>query len=275
VLANGVRRKGKQMPIYEEEFVRVQLEERIAILQLTRPPMNALSLQMQQQIAQAANLVSGHQEVDAVVIYGGEKVFAAGADVKEMANMTYADMAVSAHRLRESFDSVARISQPTIAGITGFALGGGLELAMCADFRVAGDNAKLGQPEILLGIIPGAGGTQRLPRLIGSSRAKELVFGGKMISAQDALDIGLVNRVCTPDTVLETSIEWARTFVNGPKIALAAAKRAVDNGLSTDLATGLSIETTEFAALFATEDQSNGMNSFVTEGPGKAKFKGR
>jgi enoyl-CoA hydratase len=96
-----------------------------------------------------------------------------------------------------------------------------------------------------------------------------------MISAQDALDIGLVNRVCTPDTVLETSIEWARTFVNGPKIALAAAKRAVDNGLSTDLATGLSIETTEFAALFATEDQSNGMNSFVTEGPGKAKFKGR
>jgi enoyl-CoA hydratase len=263
------------MPIFEEEFVRVEVEQRVAILQLIRPPMNALNLHMQRQIAQASNLVSGHKDVDAVVIYGGDKVFAAGADVKEMAPMSYADMAVSAHRLRESFDAVARISQPTIAGITGFALGGGLELAMCADFRVAGDNAKLGQPEIMLGIIPGAGGTQRLPRLIGSSRAKELIFSGRMISAQEALDIGLVNRICAPDSVLESSMEWARTFVNGPKIALAAAKRAVDNGLNTDLATGLSIETTEFAALFATEDQSSGMNSFVADGPGKAKFQGR
>jgi enoyl-CoA hydratase len=263
------------MPIFEEEFVCVELEQGVAILHLTRPPMNALNLQMQRQIAQAATLISGHQDVDAVVIYGGDKVFAAGADVKEMATMNYADMSVSAHRLRESFDAVARISQPTIAGITGFALGGGLELAMCADFRVVGDNAKLGQPEIMLGIIPGAGGTQRLPRLVGSSRAKELIFGGHMISAQTALDIGLVNRICAPDLVLESSIEWARTFVNGPKIALAAAKRAVDNGLSTDLATGLSIETTEFAALFATEDQASGMNSFVTDGPGKATFQGR
>ncbi len=263
------------MPIFEEEFVRVEVEQRVAELLLTRPPMNALNLQMQRQLAQAANLISGHQDIDAVVIYGGEKVFAAGADVKEMADMNYADMAISAHRLRKSFDAVAQISQPTIAAITGFALGGGLELAMCADFRVVGDNAKLGQPEIMLGIIPGAGGTQRLPRLIGSSRAKELIFSGRMISAQESFDIGLVNKICAPEAVLESSIEWARTFVHGPKIALAAAKRAVDNGLNTDLATGLSIETTEFSALFATEDQSSGMNSFVTEGPGKAKFQGR
>jgi enoyl-CoA hydratase/carnithine racemase len=262
------------MLISEEEFVRVELDNGVAVLNLTRPPMNALNLHMQQQIAQAANLVSAHREVDAVVIYGGPKVFAAGADVKEMASMSYADMADSAHRLRESFDAVARISQPTIAAITGFALGGGLELAMCADFRVAGDNAKLGQPEILLGIIPGAGGTQRLPRLIGLSRAKELVFGGHMISATEALEIGLVNRVCAPDSVLETSLEWARTFVGGPRIALGAAKRAMNNGANVDLATGLSIETTEFAALFATEDQKSGMNSFITEGPGRAQFKG-
>jgi enoyl-CoA hydratase/carnithine racemase len=274
-VGHGNALKGKFMPFFEEEFVRVELEQRVAILHLARPPMNALNLQMQRQIAQAANLVSGHQDIDAIVIYGGEKVFAAGADVKEMATMSYADMAVSAHRLRESFDAVARISQPTIAAITGFALGGGLELALCADFRVAGDNAKLGQPEIMLGIIPGAGGTQRLPRLIGSSRAKDLIFSGRMISAQESLDIGLVNRICAPEAVLESSVAWARTFVNGPKIALAAAKRAVDNGLSTDLATGLSIETSEFAALFATEDQANGMNSFVTEGPGKAQFQGR
>jgi enoyl-CoA hydratase len=146
---------------------------------------------------------------------------------------------------------------------------------MCADFRVAGDNAKLGQPEILLGIIPGAGGTQRLPRLVGPSRAKELVFGGQMISATEALNIGLVNRVCSPDSVLETSIEWAQSFVDGPRLALGAAKRAINNGLNADLATGLSIETTEFAALFATEDQKNGMNSFVDNGPGRAEFQGR
>lgn len=263
------------MIISEEEFVRVELDNGVAVVNLTRPPMNALNLQMQQQIAQAANLVSAHNEVHAVVLYGGPKVFAAGADVKEMALMSYADMADSAHRLRESFDAVARISQPTIAAITGFALGGGLELAMCADFRVAGDNAKLGQPEILLGIIPGAGGTQRLPRLIGPSRAKELVFGGHMVSATQALEIGLVNRVCAPDSVLQTSLEWAQTFVGGPRIALGAAKRAMNNGVNVDLATGLSIETTEFAALFATEDQKIGMNSFINDGPGRAQFKGR
>lgn len=263
------------MTLYEEEFVRADLDSGVAVLHLTRPPMNALNLTMQRQIAAAANVISAHPDVEAAVLYGGPKVFAAGADVKEMASMTYSDMAESAHRLRESFDAVARISQPTIAAITGFALGGGLELAMCADFRVAGDNVKLGQPEILLGIIPGAGGTQRLPRLVGISRAKELVFGGHMISAEEALAIGLVNRVCAPDAVLDTAVDWARTFVGGPRIALGSAKRAINNGMNVDLATGLSIETTEFAALFATEDQKTGMNSFVTDGPGKAHFEGR
>lgn len=263
------------MTIFAEEFVQVELDSGIAIMHLNRPPMNALNLQMQQEIAGAAHLISGHKDVHAVVLYGGPKVFAAGADVKEMANMSYSQMAEAAHRLSQAFTSVARIGQPTISAITGFALGGGLELAMCTDFRVAGDNAKLGQPEILLGIIPGAGGTQRLPRLIGPSRAKELIFGGHMISAAEALDLGLVNRVCPPDSVLDEAVSWARTFVDGPRIALSAAKRAIDSGLNVDLTTGLAIESTEFAALFATEDQKTGMNSFVTEGPGKAKFQGR
>lgn len=263
------------MNIFAEEFVHVELDSGIAVMHLNRPPMNALNLQMQQEIAGAASVISGHKDVHAAVLYGGPKVFAAGADVKEMANMSYSQMADAAHRLSQAFTSVARIGQPTISAITGFALGGGLELAMCTDFRVAGDNAKLGQPEIMLGIIPGAGGTQRLPRLIGPSRAKELIFGGHMISASQALEIGLVNRVCPPDSVLEEAVSWARTFVCGPRIALSAAKRAVDNGLNADLATGLAIESTEFAALFATEDQKSGMNSFVSEGPGKAKFQGR
>ncbi len=261
--------------LLSREFIQVEKQASTAIIHLRRPPMNALNLQMQREIAEAATFVSGRIGIDSVVIYGGEKVFAAGADVKEMANMSYADMSLAAHQLQKAFATVAKISQPTIAAITGFALGGGLELAMCTDFRVAGDNAKLGQPEILLGIIPGAGGTQRLARLIGVSRAKELVFGGHMITAEEALRIGLVNEVVAPAVVLETALAWAKKFSGGPKLALAAAKRAIDLGISADLATGLSIESTEFAALFATEDQKTGMKSFVDEGPGKASFAGR
>ncbi len=261
--------------LLSQEFIQVELQGTTAIINLRRPPMNALNLQMQREIAEAARFVSGRVGIDAVVLYGGEKVFAAGADVKEMANITYADMAIAAHGLQSAFETVAKISQPTIAAITGFALGGGLELAMCADFRVAGDNVKLGQPEIMLGIIPGAGGTQRLPRLIGQSRAKELIFGGHMITADQAMNLGLVNQVAPPAQVLEAALNWANKFSGGPKLALAAAKRAIDNGANVDLRMGLSIESTEFAALFATEDQKTGMNSFVNDGPGKATFVGR
>lgn len=261
--------------LLSREFIQVEKQGHTAIINLRRPPMNALNLQMQREIAEAAIFVSGRVGIDAVVIYGGEKVFAAGADVKEMANMSYSDMSWAAHQLQGAFATVAKISQPTIAAINGFALGGGLELAMCADFRVSGDNAKLGQPEIMLGIIPGAGGTQRLPRLIGVSRAKELVLGGHMITAEQALNIGLVNQVVPPAEVFDAALAWANKFSGGPKLALAAAKRAIDLGANVDLQTGLSIESTEFAALFATEDQKTGMNSFVNDGPGKASFVGR
>lgn len=271
--------QGNPDSVHEEllsrEYIQVERRGNTAVIHLRRPPMNALNLQMQREIAEAATFVSGRSGIDAVVLYGGEKVFAAGADVKEMANMSYADMATAAHDLQNAFATVARISQPTIAAITGFALGGGLELAMCADFRVAGDNVKLGQPEILLGIIPGAGGTQRLPRLVGASKAKELIFGGHMITADQALDMGLVNQVVEPAQVLDAALAWANKFAGGPKLALAAAKRAIDIGANVDLRTGLSIESTEFAALFATNDQKTGMNSFVNEGPGRASFEGR
>jgi enoyl-CoA hydratase/carnithine racemase len=271
--------QGNPDSVHEEllsrEFIQVERRGTTAVIHLRRPPMNALNLQMQREIAEAATFVSGRSGIDAVVLYGGEKVFAAGADVKEMVNMSYADMATAAHDLQNAFATVARISQPTIAAITGFALGGGLELAMCADFRVAGDNVKLGQPEILLGIIPGAGGTQRLPRLVGASKAKELIFGGHMITADQALDMGLVNQVVEPAQVLDAALAWANKFAGGPKLALAAAKRAIDIGANVDLRTGLSIESTEFAALFATNDQKTGMNSFVNEGPGRASFEGR
>ncbi|HKS43629.1 MAG TPA: enoyl-CoA hydratase-related protein, partial [Amycolatopsis sp.] len=167
------------------------------------------------------------------------------------------------------------IPKPTIAALTGYALGGGLELALCCDRRVAGDNARVGQPEILLGIIPGAGGTQRLARLVGPSKAKEIVYTGRFVAADEALSLGIVDEVVAPDDVYETARRWAGQFVNGPARALAAAKAAIDIGLDSSLADGLKIESQVFAALFATEDQKTGMRSFIENGPGKATFSGK
>jgi enoyl-CoA hydratase/carnithine racemase len=177
--------------------------------------------------------------------------------------------------LQSAFTAVAKIPKPVVAAITGYALGGGCELAMCADVRFAASDAVLGQPEILLGIIPGAGGTQRLSRLVGPSRAKDLVFTGRFVKAEEALAIGLVDRVVAPDAVYQEAVEWAAQFAGAATYALRAAKEAVDRGLETDLETGLEIERQQFAALFATEDRTIGMQSFVESGPGKAQFRGR
>jgi len=257
------------------EFVDVSIDSGVATIRLDRPPMNALNAQVQREIGEAAQSVSENVDVGAVVLFGGSKVFAAGADIAEMSSMSYAHMAAASRSLRSAFSAVAAIPQPTIAAITGYALGGGLELAMCCDFRVMGDNAKVGQPEIALGIIPGAGGTQRLPRLVGPARAKDLVFSGRFVDASEALAIGLVDKVCAPDAVYDETLSWARALAKGPRIALQAAKAAIDTGLEVDLATGLEIERAHFAALFATEDQRIGMESFLANGPGQAEFTGR
>lgn len=257
------------------EFVTVSVDAGVATIRLDRPPMNALNAQVQREIGEAAQAVSEDASVGAVVLFGGPKVFAAGADIAEMSEMSYADMAAASRNLRSSFTAVAQIPQPSIAAITGYALGGGLELAMCCDFRVMGDNAKVGQPEIALGIIPGAGGTQRLPRLVGPARAKDLVFSGRFVDAQEARAIGLVDKVCAPDEVYDAAVAWARALAKGPRIALQAAKAAIDVGLEVDLDTGLEIERAHFAALFATEDQRIGMKTFMEKGPGQAEFTGR
>lgn len=247
----------------------------VATIQLNRPPMNALSTTVQAGFKAAAEEVSRRRDVRAVVIYGGPKVFAAGADVKEMAQWDHLTAIERTAELTDSFDAVARIPKPVIAAVTGYALGGGLELALCADIRIVGDNAKLGLPEILLGIIPGAGGTQRLPRLVGPSRAKEMIFTGRFVDAVEALSIGLVDRVVAPDAVYAEAIKLAEQLAMGPGLALRAAKNAINRGLEVDLKTGLEIERMEFAQLFATADQQNGMESFVANGPGKASFEGR
>jgi enoyl-CoA hydratase/carnithine racemase len=257
------------------EFVRVEVEEAIATIRLDRPPMNALNAQVQSEIAQAARQVSEDDQVRAVVLYGGEKVFAAGADIKEMADASYANMAAGSRRLQDSFTAVAKIGKPVVAALTGYALGGGLELALCADFRVAGESARVGQPEILLGVIPGAGGTQRLPRLIGPARAKDIVFTGRFVAASEALAIGLVDKTVPDAEVYQAAIDLVARYRTGPAVALRSAKQAIDEGLEVDLDTGLEIERLHFSGLFATEDQRTGMRSFVENGPGKAKFAGR
>jgi enoyl-CoA hydratase/carnithine racemase len=236
--------------------------------------MNALNSQLQNELAAAARELAADSEVRAVVLYGGEKVFAAGADVKEFADMSYADMARDTARLTASFDALARLPQPVIAAVTGYALGGGCELALTADFRVSADDARWGQPEILLGIIPGAGGTQRLPRLIGPARAKDLIYTGRFVDAEEAHSIGLVDLVVPAAEVYPTALKMAARFAKGPALALRAAKTAIDNGLDSDLGTGLRLESQLFASLFATEDRSAGMRSFIENGPGKAQFSG-
>ncbi|MFD4789679.1 enoyl-CoA hydratase/isomerase family protein [Streptomyces sp. NPDC058459] len=252
--------------------VNLEVAEGVGTLRLDRPPMNALDTATQDRLRELAEEATRREDVRAVVIYGGEKVFAAGADIKEMQAMDHTAMVLRSRVLQDAFTAVARIPKPVVAAITGYALGGGCELALCADHRIAGDNAKLGQPEILLGLIPGAGGTQRLARLIGPSRAKDLIFTGRMVKADEALALGLVDRVVPAAEVYEQAHAWAARLARGPALALRAAKESVDAGLETDLDTGLTIERNWFAGLFATEDRERGMRSFVEEGPGKAKF---
>jgi len=255
-------------------LVTLEVIANIGVIRLNRPPMNAFDTAMQDDLRAAAESASAQREVHAVVIYGGDKVFAAGADIKEMAAMSVRDMAERVDALQGAFNAVAEIPKPVVAAITGYALGGGCELALAADFRVCGETTNIGQPEITLGIIPGAGGTQRLPRLIGPAKAKDLIYSGRVIDAAEALDIGLVDQVVADGDVFAAAEQMAGRFVGAPMLALRAAKRAIDIGGNADLHTGLQIERNEFAALFGTADRKAGMDSFVADGPGKATFTG-
>ncbi|MEU5424458.1 enoyl-CoA hydratase-related protein [Streptomyces olivoreticuli] len=252
--------------------VHLEAAEGVGTIRLDRPPMNALDIATQDRLRELAEEATRRADVRAVVLWGGEKVFAAGADIKEMQKMDHAAMVARSRGLQDAFTAVARIPKPVVAAVTGYALGGGCELALCADYRIAADNAKLGQPEILLGLIPGAGGTQRLARLVGPSKAKDLIFTGRQVKAPEALELGLVDRVVPAAEVYEQAHAWAAKLAAGPALALRAAKEAVDTGLETDIDTGLAIERNWFAGLFATEDREIGMRSFVEDGPGKAKF---
>jgi enoyl-CoA hydratase len=245
----------------------------VALLRLNRPPLNPLSHALLTALTAEARAVAGDSEVKAVVVAGSDRAFAAGADIDEFG--TAEDARTVSHNFRAACAALGAIPRPVIAAVSGFALGGGLELALACDLRIAADSARLGQPEILLGIIPGGGGTQRLARLVGPARAKELIWSGRQVRADEALAIGLVDRVVPAAELEAAALGWAGEFAAGAVAAMGLAKRAIDHGLDGSLDAGLREETAAFAEVFATEDAATGIASFKAIGPGKASFRGR
>ena len=253
------------------QHVRVEREGPVAVIRLDRPKVNALSLEM---LAELEAVAHGLREKPpgAVVVFGGERCFAGGAEIPELVDASSGPLlSPGFHR---ALDAVAAIPRVTIAAITGFALGGGLELALACDLRVVADNVRLGLPEVQLGIIPGGGGTERLPRLVGPARAKELILTGRHVLAEEALAIGLADRVVPAGDVYKTALELASGFSRGALLAQAAAKRAIDEGLELPLPAALALERELFEQVRQTRDAQIGVQSFLENGPGKAAFVG-
>ena len=243
----------------------------VELIRFNRPPMNALSAELLEELARHVEGLATDPALKAVVLAGNDRVFAAGAEISQI--QTGTDRLIG--NFHRAFDALAAIPRPVIAAICGFALGGGLEAALACDLRLAAENARLGVPEILLGVFPGAGGTQRLPRLIGPARAKELLWTGRQVRASEALGMGLVDRVVPVEGHLDAALEWAASFASGAVVAMGLAKRAVDDGLDGPLADGLTLERTLFRQVLDTEDAATGIQSFFDNGPGKATFSGR
>jgi enoyl-CoA hydratase/carnithine racemase len=257
------------------EFVKVDLETapRVATIRLERPPMNAINSQIIAELDAAAVALAGNPDIGGIVLWGGPDIFAAGADVKEFADFGPKEASELSTRLNNAFSRFAALPQVTVAAVCGFALGGGCELAMCADFRLMADDARFGQPEILLGIIPGAGGTQRLTRLVGVTAAKELIYSGRQVKSEEALTLGLASAVYPAPELYDRSVEMAARFAAGPA-ATSLAKAAIDDGVDLPVDDALALEAVHFGASFGTGDAQIGLQSFLENGPGKAEFKG-
>lgn len=254
------------------QFVTTERDGDVAVIRLDRPKVNALSIEVLGEIRAAVDALSSDLP-GAVVVWGGERVFAAGADINELQTPSGPRDVPAA--FRAALDALAGLPRLSIAAVNGVALGGGCELALACDLRIAAGNARFGQPEIQLGIIPGGGGTQRLARAVGAARAKELVLTGRHVLAEEALRIGLVQEVVEPAEVLPRALELAHEIARGALAAQALAKRAVDEGIDLPLAEGLTLEQRLFEQAMGTEDAAIGLRSFLEHGPGKAAFTGR
>lgn len=258
------------------EFVNVEpsSHDRVAIIRLERPKVNALNTQVGAELLAAANEIADRPEIRGVVVWGGPKIFAAGADIAEFPTTGDRDPSAQVDGLIEALFAIENLSAISVSAVNGFALGGGCELSMSTDFRICGESAKFGQPEILLGIIPGAGGTQRLTRLVGITKSKELNYSGRMVDAAEALDIGLVSAVHPDEHVLDAAVELAGTYADGPA-SIANCKKAIMDGLHLSIEEAMAVEKREFVASFKTDDAVIGINSFLENGPGKAQFTGK
>ena len=253
----------------------VLLERRddgVAVVTLNSPKVNALSTALLARLHEVATELTSHP-AGAVVVSGGDRLFAAGADISEFGGASEATTIGAA--FHAALNAVAAIPSFTIAAVSGYALGGGCELTMACDYRIASTKAVFGQPEILLGIIPGGGGTQRLPRLVGPSRAKELMITGRQVKAEEAVHIGLANEMVEPDALMARALELAASVAAGATVATRLIKQAVDQGIETDLASGLALELKLFTEVFQSTDSQIGVASFLEHGPGKAAFTGQ
>jgi enoyl-CoA hydratase len=247
----------------------------IAKVTLNRPEaLNALNSTVYNELYDVFESIENDEEVRVVVLTGsGEKAFAAGSDVVEMQHMSTLDIQKFVAAIRRASDRIYTLTKPTIAAINGYALGGGCELSMCCDLRICSERSRFGQPEINLGLIPGACGTQRLPRLVGVAKAKELIFLGDMIKADEALNLGLVNKVVPPESLMDEAMEWARKLASKSGPVLAMAKLSINTGMDTDITSGLNTEARCVALCFATEDQKEGMAAFLEKR--EAQFKNK
>jgi enoyl-CoA hydratase len=240
----------------------VERRGRVGIVQLNRPhALNALNLSLKNELLDAVEAFDCDADVGCILITGSDKAFAAGADIKEMADKTYIDIFRADYTA--DYERLARVRKPVVAAVAGFALGGGCELAMMCDFIIAADNAKFGQPEIKLGIIPGIGGTQRLTRAVGKAKAMDLILTGRMMDAAEAERSGLVARVVPAASLMQEAIKVAETIAALSQPSLIAAKEAVNRSFETSLAEGVRFERRVFHALFATKDRKEGMTAFI------------
>jgi enoyl-CoA hydratase/carnithine racemase len=258
------------------EFIRIEQSsvEGVAILRLDRPKVNALNKQLCQEIIDAADELEARDDVRAVVVWGGPRIFAAGADIAAFPTGEGHRDPSWVEVLNEGLNRVEGLPYITISAVNGVALGGGCELSMTTDFRICGQSSLFGQPEILLGITPGGGGTQRMPRLIGLTRAKEICYSGRNVAADEALQIGLVSAVHPDDEVLDRAVAMVARFASGPA-ALTNIKRAIQDGYNMDMPDAMAVEKREFVGSFQTDDAVTGITSFLENGPGKATFSGR
>jgi enoyl-CoA hydratase len=249
-----------------------RLADGVGLVRLRGPRMNALSLELLEQLGDALGALE-EELPGALVICGSERAFGAGADLTQLQDPGLAGLLVA--RVHEILVRIAAFPRAVIAAVRGYALGGGLELAMACDLRIVGESARLGLPEVSLGIIPGGGGTQRLARLVGPAKAKELIFSGRHFGADEALRIGLADRMAPDAGVIESALAWAGELEAGAVLAHAFAKRAIDTGLNSGLEDGLVLEQRLFIEALGTEDGRRGIRSFLDRGPGKAHFSGR